>query len=53
MRSKLKIAFELLAYFWQARLYALIPLVILLLLFGILIVVGSTSGVGPFIYTLF
>lgn len=31
----------------------LLPIVVVLLVFGILIVVGSATGVGPFIYTLF
>jgi hypothetical protein len=36
----------------QNKKYWLIPLVIILLLFGVLIVLGS-STVAPFIYTLF
>ena len=51
--GKFFIAGELLAFLWTRKLYWLIPMVAILLLFGILIVVGTTSGVGPFIYTLF
>jgi hypothetical protein len=31
----------------------MIPMVAVLLVFGIVIVVGSSTGVGPFVYTLF
>jgi hypothetical protein len=44
---------ELLAYLWRRRLWWLIPMVALLMLFGLLVVFASTSGIGPFIYTLF
>jgi len=33
--------------------YWLLPVIIVLLLFGILIVLTSGSAIGPFIYTLF
>ena len=53
MGQRLGIAGELLAFLWQRKMWWLIPMVSVLLLFGLLIVFGSTSGVGPFIYTLF
>lgn len=51
--AKFQIAGELLAYMWRRKLWWMIPMVSILLLFGILIAVGSSTGVGPFIYTLF
>lgn len=51
--AKFGIARELLGFLWSIRLWWAIPMVALLLFFGILIVVGTTSGVGPFIYALF
>ena len=51
--EKLGIAGELLMFLWECKLWWMIPLVTVLLFFGIIIVVGTTSGVGPFIYTLF
>ncbi len=36
----------------QNKKYWLIPLIIILLLFGVLIILGSTAA-APFIYTLF
>jgi len=52
-RDKFGIAGELIAYMWRMKMWWAIPMVSVLLLLGILIVMGSTSGVGPFIYTLF
>lgn len=44
---------EIFRYLWARRLWWLVPMVLVLLLFGGLIILGSTAGVGPFIYTLF
>ena len=44
---------EVLSFLWQRKLWWMIPMVSILLFFGLLIVVGSATGVGPFIYTLF
>jgi hypothetical protein len=41
---------ELFAYLWHRRLWALIPVVLLLLILGAFIVLGSSSGVGPLMY---
>lgn len=51
--GKLGIAGELLGFLWQQKLWWMIPMVAVLLVFGIVIVVGSSTGVGPFVYTLF
>jgi len=53
MASNLGVVAELFGYLWQRRLWWLIPMVALLMLFGVLLVFASTSGIGPFIYTLF
>ena len=44
---------EIVAYLWQNKLWWLIPMVLVLLLFGVLLVFASATGVGPFIYSLF
>ncbi len=44
---------EIMAFLWKRKLWWLIPMVAILLLFGILLVFAAASGVGPFIYTLF
>ena len=51
--GKLGIAGELLGFLWQQKLWWMVPVVAVLLVFGIVIVVGSSTGVGPFVYTLF
>lgn len=53
MESNLGVAGELLAFLWGRKLWWLIPMVVVLLLFGLLLVFASASGIGPFIYTLF
>lgn len=44
---------ELMSFLWERKLWWMIPMVVLLLCFGLLMVFASASGVGPFIYTLF
>ena len=53
MSGKLGIAGELLVFLWERKLWWMIPMVSVLLAFAIVIVVGSSTGVGPFLYTLF
>jgi hypothetical protein len=44
---------ELLVFFVRRQNFVLLPLVVILLIFGGLLVVAQASVVGPFIYTLF
>lgn len=44
---------ELFHYLWVRRLWWLIPVMLVLLLFAAVAFLGGTPGVGPFIYTLF
>jgi hypothetical protein len=53
MSSNFGVVNELLRFLWQRKLWWLIPMVIVLLAFGLLLVFASASGIGPFIYTLF
>ena len=53
MGSNFGVVGELLSFLWQRKLWWLIPMVAVLLLFGLLLIFASASGVGPFIYTLF
>ena len=46
-------ASELLKFLWEAKLWFLIPFILVLLIFGILMVFAQSTGVAPFIYTLF
>lgn len=51
--TKFSIAGELIAFLWKRKMFWLMPLVFVLLFLGLLIAIGSSTGVGPFIYTLF
>jgi drug/metabolite transporter superfamily protein YnfA len=53
MGSNFGVVGELLSFLWQRKLWWLIPMVVVLLVFGLLLVFASSSGIGPFIYTLF
>jgi hypothetical protein len=53
MWMNMGIARELLGFLWQRKLWWLIPMIALLLVFGLLLIFASSSGVGPLIYTLF
>jgi hypothetical protein len=50
---RLGILGEILSFLWKRKLYWLIPLMVTLLVFALLIVVGSAGPGGAFIYTLF
>jgi hypothetical protein len=51
--SKLGIAGELLGFFWSQKRWWLVPMVVVLLVFGLLLLFAQTSALAPFIYTLF
>jgi len=51
--SKLGIMRELLVFLWQRKLWWMIPMIIMLILFGLLLIFTQSSAVAPFIYTLF
>jgi hypothetical protein len=53
MASNLAIASELLAFLWRRKLWWLIPMITVLMFFGLLMIFANTSGLGPLIYTLF
>ena len=53
LRTRLGILGELFAFLWAAKMWWLIPMIVALIAFALLIVVGSASGGGPLIYTLF
>ncbi|MBN1139245.1 MAG: hypothetical protein JXM73_21900 [Anaerolineae bacterium] len=51
--SRLGILGELLRFLWQRRLWWIIPMVVMLILFTLLLVAAQGSALAPFIYTLF
>lgn len=53
MASNFGVVGELLSFLWQRKLWWLIPMIVVLMALGLLIIFASSSGIGPFIYTLF
>lgn len=44
---------DLFKFMMARKKFWLIPIIVILMLFGVLIVVGGSSAIAPFIYTLF
>jgi len=53
MAANFSVVGELLGFLWERKLWWLIPMISILLVFGLLLIFASASGIGPFIYTLF
>jgi hypothetical protein len=53
MGDRLGVAGELLAFLWERKLWWMIPMVVVLLAFGLLLILAQSSAIAPFIYTLF
>ena len=51
--SRGRIVKDLLGFLWKKKLWWLLPLVLVIVLFGFLVLVASQPAVQPFIYTLF
>lgn len=51
--GRFAVAGELLQSFWEQRLWWLIPMVTILLLFGLLMFFVQATPIGSFVYTLF
>jgi hypothetical protein len=53
LKSRFSIMSELMAFLWMRRLWWMIPMVIVLLAFGLLIIFTQSSALAPFLYPLF
>lgn len=53
MTANVGTAGEFLAFLWRRKLWWLIPMVTVLMAIGLLLVFAASTGLGPFIYTLF
>jgi hypothetical protein len=51
--SRLGILGELLRFLWQRKLWWMIPMIVMLILFTIILVAAQGSALAPFIYTIF
>ncbi len=50
--ARMGILGELMQFLWTRKLYWLIPMVIVVVVFGVLIFLGSNPGTQPFIYSI-
>lgn len=53
MVTRMGIVGELIEFLWANKKWWLIPMALILVLFGLLLVFASSTGLAPFIYTLF
>jgi hypothetical protein len=53
LSSRFGIVAELMGFLWRRKLWWLIPMVTVLLLFALLLVFAQASSIAPFIYSLF
>ena len=53
LKSRVSILNELFRFLWSQRLWWLIPLVMVLVIFGVLLLIAQSSPIAPFVYTLF
>jgi len=51
--GRLGIAGQLLAFFWRRKVWWMVPLVLTMLLVGVIVILGQSSAVSAFIYSLF
>ena len=52
-KARMGVIGELLTFLWKRKLWWLLPMVVMLLIFGALLVFAQGSAIAPFIYTLF
>lgn len=52
-RRRFGIAGDLLTFFWSNKRWWMVPMVFVILIFGLLLVLAQSSAIAPFIYTLF
>jgi hypothetical protein len=53
MQDRFGIFGELLAFLWERKLWWMIPMVTILILFAFVLIFATKAGLAPFVYTLF
>ncbi len=53
LKTRFGIIGELFAFMWERKIWWMIPMVTLLLIFAVLLIFAQSSPLAPFIYTLF
>jgi hypothetical protein len=52
-KTKFSVIKELVSFLWQQKLWWLIPMILVLIFFGLLLIFAQGTAVIPFIYPLF
>ena len=53
MQDRFGIFGELIAFLWAQKLWWMIPMIVVLVLFALFLALGSNPAIAPFVYTLF
>ena len=53
LKARFSIMSELITFLWVRRLWWMIPMVVVLLAFGLMIIFTQSSALAPFLYPLF
>lgn len=53
IKSRFAVVGEIFSFLWKRKLWWLIPMIFILVLFGLLLIFAQATGIAPFIYTLF
>lgn len=53
MKSAMFTLRELMGFLWKEKMWWLIPMLLIMMVFVCIIVFGNSTGLGPFLYTLF
>ena len=53
IKRKMRVIQELFHFLWEQKLWWMIPMVVLLIVFAILLIFAQSTPLAPFIYTLF
>jgi len=51
--SRFRVVGEVFSFLWKRKLWWLMPMILILVLFGLLLIFAQATGIAPFIYTLF
>ena len=53
LMGRMEIAGQLLGFFWRRKVWWMVPLVLTILIVGVLVILGQSSAMSAFIYSLF
>jgi len=53
MKERLKVIRQLFTYLWQKKKFWLFPIIAVMLILAVLIILGESAVMAPFIYSLF